>query len=79
MISKIINKPYPAFCRDCKHHQNLIETSMLLRCVHPIVNTKDSEALAQKNTLGSVCEKERNNKSWFAPCGMKGKLWEPKI
>lgn len=41
------------------------------------VNKHDPWALAGSKGHGSNARDEREKK-WFAPCGMKGKLWEPK-
>lgn len=70
------NKPFPALCLECKW--SVPENSWYNLCKHPAVVSKDSWALAN-NREGmprySSCEKERAKK-WFAPCGIKGKLWE---
>lgn len=44
--------------------------------MHPIVSAKDPWALAGGGAIrGSDCRSERERRSLFAPCGMKGKLW----
>ena len=63
------------FCKDCKHSRP--DQYHSLRCVHPKVNAKDPWALAYENFTGSECRSERD-KTWFAQCGQKGKLWQSK-
>jgi hypothetical protein len=71
------DKPFPAKCADCKHSQPEDGFEWNNRCHHPIVNSRDSWALANNKSHGSSCRDERE-RGWFAPCGMKGKLWEAK-
>lgn len=72
------DKPYPALCRDCKHSRTEENSTWSLRCVNQKVNASDPWALATGGEIAGTncrCERER----WiFAPCGMKGKLWERK-
>ncbi len=71
-----MSKPFPALCRDCKHSQPEERSEWNLRCLHPIVSAKDPWALAGGGAIrGSDCRSERERRSLFAPCGMKGKLW----
>ena len=74
-------KPFPALCLDCKWSIPESKNSWNNLCRHPEVVSRDSWALAN-NREGmprySYCERERARRSWFAPCGMKGKLWEAK-
>jgi len=73
-----MTKPFPVFCRDCKHSESEERSEWNLRCQHPIVNAKDRYALSStKVGRGSHCGDEREI-GWFKPCGQKGKLWEPK-
>ena len=72
-----MTKPYPALCRDCKHSQPSTISDWNLRCINPVVNARDSWALAAVQINGSDARSERE-KRIFAACGMKGKLWEPK-
>ena len=73
-----MNKPFPALCRDCKHSKPEESNSSFLRCSHPKVNGEDSWALASGGRyFGSECRSERD-RGMFAPCGKRGKLWEPK-
>jgi hypothetical protein len=65
-------------CRECKHSMPEPNFEWNLRCMHPIVNSKDSWALAGTKPHGSCAREERSIK-WFAPCGMRGSLWEPKM
>ena len=72
-------KPFPALCRDCKHSEPDKSSPWSLRCQHPIVNASDTWALSSAvEGKGSDCRDERDRKSFFAKCGMKGKLWEHK-
>ena len=74
-------KPYPALCMYCKHAKPERDSSWNNRCFHPKVVASDSWALANNNQgepYGLGCREERQKISWFAPCGAKGKLWEPK-
>lgn len=72
-------KPYPAFCRDCKWSHIEEGRDWNLRCINPIINANDSWALSTtKMGRGSDAQREREKTGWFAKCGMKGKLWEPK-
>lgn len=48
-----------------------------LACTHPVVNSKDNFYLSSPRRLGSECLYERG-KGWRNPCGISGKLWEPK-
>jgi hypothetical protein len=75
-------KPFPALCKDCKWSATEGNRDWYLKCVHPIINAKDSWALSRatgdNNVYGSDAQRERANTGWFAKCGMKGKLWEAK-
>jgi len=66
----------PKFCKDCKYVFTK-ETWSSLRCKHPQVNSADPWALAYLDFSGTECRSERE-KTWFAKCGIKGKLYEPK-
>ena len=72
-----MTKPYPALCKDCKHSTQQKGSEWNLLCLHPVVNAGDAWALAQSTVscIGSSCRDQRERK-WFAPCGMRGKLWE---
>lgn len=74
--------PYPALCRDCKHSKPEVRSEWNLRCQHPRVNAGNSWALSNGGDYyGADCRGERERggiRGVFAPCGMKGKLWEPK-
>lgn len=71
-------KPYPALCKDCRYSEPEVGSEWNLRCHHPVVNARDSWALAAcgKNS-GSTCHTERE-KGYFSACGMRGKLWVSK-
>lgn len=78
----------PVFCRDCKwsRTEDGKAKSWSLRCVNPIVNSKDSWALSYGYTegegyssFGSGCREERELGFFqFPACGIKGKLYEPR-
>lgn len=74
------NKPYPAFCIDCKWSKTYEDRSWVLYCTNPIINANDSWALASSvgEGKGSEARAERNKTGIFAKCGIKGKLWESK-
>lgn len=75
----MIAKPFPALCRDCKHSKPEPNSEWNLRCQHPIVNGADPWALSAASVgKGSDCRSERERKTLFAKCGMKGKLWASK-
>jgi hypothetical protein len=72
-------KPYPALCRDCKHSVPADGSEWELKCHHPKVNANDPWALSSGvRVRGTSCQDQRAKKSFFALCGMRGKLWEPK-
>jgi hypothetical protein len=76
-----ISKPFPALCLDCKHAKPERPNSWNNRCFHPEVVAADAWALANNHEgqpYGVSCRDERQKKLWFAPCGMKGRLWERK-
>jgi len=64
-------------CRDCKHSMPEPGSEWNLRCMHPVVNSRDAWALSGSKPHGSNAFSERS-RSWFAPCGMRGALWEAK-
>lgn len=73
-------KPFPALCMHCKHAKPERRSDWNNRCFHPKVIASDSWALANNDEgqpYGSSCREQRG-KTLFAPCGAKGKLWEPK-
>ncbi len=64
-------------CRECRHSMPEPGSEWNLHCVNPEVNKRDHWALSSIDPHGSNARDERKKK-WFAPCGMKGKLWEEK-
>jgi len=76
-----MNTPQVKLCRDCKHHMPEPEFEWNLRCMHPVVNSRDPWALAGAKLYGSSARTERE-RTWtlrgLAPCGMRGALWEAK-
>lgn len=76
-----LTKPFPALCMECKHSIPEHGSPWNNRCFNQKVVASDSWALANNNEgrpYGSSCRDERQKRSWFAPCGAKGKLWEAK-
>jgi hypothetical protein len=74
-----MKKTFPRLCIDCRYSAPTDMGDYFLRCKHPVVNSKDSWALAggPSRSPGTDAQGERARNYWFAPCGMKGKLWEP--
>ena len=75
------NKPFPALCLACKYARKEIRSEWNNRCFHPKVVSRDAWALANNHEgepYGVSCTDERKKRSPFAPCGMRGKLWEGK-
>lgn len=75
-------KPFPALCRDCKWSEPEDKRSTLQWsnvCTNPKVVATHPWALAN-NREGQPawpqCHDERGKRTWWAPCGMRGKLWE---
>ena len=76
-----MNKPFPALCNECRHATEDKQSPWLHKCSHPRVVAADSYALSQNyegRSAGSSCYDQRRKTSWFAPCGIRGKLWEPR-
>lgn len=65
-------------CKDCKWSIPDKQSPWALRCINLSVNSKNAWALSRAKFNGSDASDERSNRSWFAVCGMKGKLHEPK-
>lgn len=75
------------FCKDCNWSRKA-DTTKDLRCINPYVMAIDARALSSiaseiddikvEYNYGVSCWSERDNKSLFAKCGMKGKLWAKK-
>ena len=66
----------PKFCKDCKHSALEPRSEGNLMCTHNRVVGKSPYALAGATYRGSGCIGERALR-WPAPCGMRGRLWEP--
>jgi hypothetical protein len=67
------------FCRDCKYSMPDKQSPWTLVCSNPKVNAKEGWILAHPDHHGGVaCYVVRNKNSLFAPCNVRGKLWEPK-
>jgi hypothetical protein len=74
-----MSKPFPLLCKECKWSKPEANSDWNLRCTHPFVNSRDPWALsAGRGSGGTTAREERGKRSWFAACGMKGKLWETK-
>ncbi len=72
---------FPKLCMDCKYSKPEERSTWNNRCFHPKVVCADSWALSNNNEgkpYGVCCRDERQKRSWFAPCGMRGKLFERK-
>ena len=75
---KTMNDSYPLLCRDCRWSSPENAYGSSLRCMNPIINSRDPWALSSTNLAGTSCKDERAKRSLLAKCGMKGKLWETK-
>jgi hypothetical protein len=76
-----MSQPFPALCMHCRHSKPEESRSSFHRCFHPVVVSKDAWALSankEGQPSGTSCYDERRKRSIFAPCGMRGKLWEAK-
>jgi hypothetical protein len=65
-------------CRECRHSIPEPGSEWVLRCMHQEVNARDPWALSGAKPHGSCARSQRERTLFFYPCGMKGKLWEPK-
>lgn len=71
----------PKLCMSCRFSLPEKISTWNNRCFHPKVIASDPWALANNHggkPCGVACYIERGKRSWFAPCGMKGKLFEQK-
>jgi hypothetical protein len=68
------------YCVQCVWSHVDPTSTWNLRCMHPIVNAKDSWSLSSLNIHGSSCQNERE-RTWldFPACGKVGKLWEIRL
>lgn len=68
-------------CKDCKYSVKP-ENSWCLYCTNPILNSNNRWFLAAAEdsnwSTGIECIVYRKP-GFFQKCGLKGKLWEPKI
>ena len=64
------------FCKDCKWARPG-RPGYYLYCTHPRVVATWPRALARSEPTVDA-DDERPRWSPFAPCGVRGKLWEPK-
>lgn len=71
-----MNAPFPKLCRGCKWSAPEKNSEWTLRCTCPRVNANDAWALSATDIRGTSCSTERD-RGIFAPCGKRGKLWEP--
>jgi hypothetical protein len=65
------------YCVVCKYGRVPEEAWRRVECLHPRIVGSDASALTSANPGGVEAFSERLSSSWFAPCGRKGKLWEP--
>ncbi len=75
-----MSKPFPALCKECKWSTENKDYNWNLGCINPKVVAKDKWALS-RNFEGQYSPSEARDergKSWPAPCGIKGRLWEAK-
>ena len=72
---------FPKLCKDCAFSKPEAQATWNNKCFNPIVVSQDSLALAWNNIEGGPtgvnCREERGSNS--KPCGVKGKLWKPKL
>jgi hypothetical protein len=73
-----MNKPFPAYCKDCAHSKPDTDDIWDLRCHHPEVNAKDAWALAHGKGNGASCHTERQMVGFWSVCGQRGAKWEAK-
>ena len=72
-------KRVPKLCMDCKWSEEDSGSRWQQRCYNVKVVQSDTWALSNNNCgqpYGAECSEQRKKK--FAPCGVKGKLWEPR-
>lgn len=72
---------FPKLCMNCKWSKPDGNSSWSNRCFHPKVVMHDSFALGNNregDPYGVSCSSERDKRSWFAQCGMRGLLYEAK-
>ena len=70
----------PKLCIDCVYSIKDKSSDWVLRCIMPQVVKKDSWALsaASGKGHGTSCRDQRE-KTWPAPCGMRGAMWTPRV
>lgn len=72
-----IDYPKVLRCANCKWSAPIRDWD--LKCTHPIVNAGDPYYLSYgTQKLGSDCTDQRRQTGWFAKCGIKGRLYEPR-
>ena len=80
MQEELRSKDEPRLCLNCKHSKEEKGSPWRHRCFNWKVIKHDAWALSQNNEgnpYGTDCYEERK-KRWFAKCGMKGKLYDPR-
>lgn len=72
--------PFPKLCVECKHSARIPGNPQDLRCMNPLVNWIDPQALARAEPRGSDTLYERSKYGLLGcgMCGMRGALWEPR-
>ncbi len=80
---RYIMTKYPKYCKNCRHSrpEEAKGREWHNLCMHPKVVADDPWSVAnndQETLFGVSCKIERSKEGMFAPCGLKGKLWEPR-
>lgn len=65
------------FCTDCAHCAVLHGGGRWV-CTHPLVRAQMPKGVGLVGNAGEDCSTERGRWAPWAPCGRKGKLWDPK-
>lgn len=71
----------PRLCKDCKFHRPEPKSLWNNLCTHARVVAVFPFALAgnrEGEPAYPQCHEERSKRGWWAPCGMRGKLWSPR-
>lgn len=62
------------FCKDCMWSKTPAD-DWNMDCSHPSVVATDHRALASTTQYVYTSARSEREKTWFAACGRKGKLW----
>ena len=63
------------FCKDCKWSIP-DKDGWNMGCRNPAVVAEDYWTLASPKEVSYTDARSERKKTWFAKCGLKGKLWE---